>query len=286
METIASWPHMATICRSFFDYTVGKRFQVMGHGIKVRSKFWDTPMLMLKPLPQYGWKLATRQTQKSAVILGMSQKYKPPLMNRGNGKSTIHRFVSHEKSPFISGFSMIFPRHWRLYCGIPHFDLFSSQHLEHHSGDPWGLHIRNLQDRKHLVKPSLDGHEMVDFQDPKEPPQLMLPEVIALSTLAMVFRLGTFQEFILVRWLPERNVIFHDFAASIPFGQLTDVFEHGWTMCLRMSSRSVLPVFQWQFARQGNAILACDSQQRPEMPQFCGSLHSVTAAMLANAGEA
>ncbi|CAL1142274.1 unnamed protein product [Cladocopium goreaui] len=34
-----------------------------------------------------------------------------------------------------------------------------------------------------------------------------------------------------------------------------------------------------------NAILACDSQQRPEMPQFCGSLHSVTAAMLANAGE-
>lgn len=35
-----------------------------------------------------------------------------------------------------------------------------------------------------------------------------------------------------------------------------------------------------------NAILACDSQQRPEMPQFCGSLHSVTAAMLANAGEA
>lgn len=46
---------------------------------------------------------------------------------------------------------------------------------------------------------TLDGHEMVDFQDPKEPPQLMLPEVIALSTLAMVFRLGTFQEFILVR---------------------------------------------------------------------------------------
>lgn len=34
-----------------------------------------------------------------------------------------------------------------------------------------------------------------------------------------------------------------------------------------------------------NAILACDSQQRPEMPRFCGSLHSVTAAMLANAGE-
>ena len=118
METIASWPHMATICRSFFDYTLGKRFQVMGHGIKVRSKFWDTPMLMLKPLPQYGWKLGTQQTQKSwAMILGMSQKYKPPVVNRGNGKSTIHRFVSHEKSPFTSGFYMIFPRHWRQKVG-------------------------------------------------------------------------------------------------------------------------------------------------------------------------
>ena len=192
METIASWPHMATICRSFFDYTVGKRFQVMGHGIKVRSKFWDTPMLMLKPLPQYGWKLATQQTQKSAVILGMSQKYKPPVMNRGNGKSTIDLFLK---------------KNLHLYRDFP----WSSHDTGGKKWDPtfWlifqpalGTSFRGPMRIAHLT-----GNQK--FQDPKEPPQLMLPEVIALSTSAMVFRLGTFQEFIFVRWLLERHVIYH-----------------------------------------------------------------------------
>lgn len=222
-DTIASWVCLVLccqfvikqwllLCRSLFDYTLGKRFQVMGHGLKVRSKLRITPILMLKPLPQYGWKLGTQHTQKSAVILGMSQKYKPPFMNRGNGKPTIHRFVSHIFPWTISIYIGIFHDFPTVdtggYCGIPHFDLFSGQHLEHHSG--------------------------VDFQDPKEPPQLMLPEVIALSTSAIVFRLGTGPGIYFSSTITgEKCDIPWLCSWTFPFGQLTGVFEHGWTMCLR-----------------------------------------------------